>query len=253
MRNRKPVVKILSTLLILAGIPCAVPARVMASPPEKSADYAELRNEDMRAKMKDEREEDRIDARATLAKSTDLYSAIVKGAHGQVPESVLAKAQCVAVIPDVMTGALIVGGSHGVGIASCRENNNWSPPAFLKMTSVSLGAQIGAKSSDVVLFMISDKAKSALKNGKITLGTDVSVTAGNFDRNFDTSAHGVIAYTRTEGVFAGASLSGGNLSSDNDDTRAFYGKDATFASLMSGNSNIVPNPLANGFTGLLPR
>lgn len=243
--------RLFSTMLLLGALMCVSGSKVMAAPQATDQD---IRKEEARARMKTEAAHDQIDANATLQKATSLYSAIVKGPHGQVPESVLAKAQCIAVIPDVMSGAVIVGGSHGVGVASCRENNTWSSPAFLKLNSISFGAQIGGKSSDLVLFMVNQTAKNALKAGKIALGADVSVSAGTFDRGYDaTSANGVIAYGRTEGAFAGASVSGGNLSSDEEYTAAFYGKDIKYASLMEGGIRTAQNTQVDKFTALLPR
>jgi SH3 domain-containing YSC84-like protein 1 len=212
-----------------------------------------MRTEEQRASLKEEAVKDRLDAQATLQKATDLYTAIVKGKHGEVPESVLVKAQCIAVIPGVVTGALLIGGSHGVGVASCKENNTWSVPAFLKLSSISFGAQIGGKSTDLVLFMVNEKAKSALKAGNITLGTDVSVAGGTFDPGLDTSTKEVIAYNNTEGVFAGASISGGVISGDDTGTSAFYGKDLSFASVLAGNAATERNASADRFTALLPR
>lgn len=253
MRNKNFSMKLFSAMLLPGFVLCVSASKVMAAAPESNPGYKEARNEEPRARMKTEETSERTDARATLQKATDVYSAIVKGPHGQVPASVLAKAECIAVIPDVMTGAVVIGGSHGLGVASCKENNTWSPPAFLALNSISFGAQIGGKSSDLVLFMVDQAAKNALKAGKITLGSDVSVTAGNFDRGLDPSTRGVIAYSRTEGAFAGASLSGGNLSSDDDDTAALYGKDIRYSSLMEGNIRTLQNDEANRFTALLPR
>lgn len=243
--------KLAALILLLGGLLCLSVSKVMAAPPETAAEYKH--NEDMRASMKVERASDQVDAEATLRKATDLYAAMVQGEHGQVPESVLSKARCVAVIPEVITGAVIVGGSHGVGVASCKENNIWSQPAFLRLSSISLGAQIGGKSSDLVLFMISEQAKTALKAGRIRLGADLSVAAGTFERGLDASTHQVIAYSRTQGAFAGASLSGGTMSGDDDTTAAFYGENIEFASLLAGDVRTEDNVSVERFTALLPQ
>ena len=216
-------------------------------------DSQEIKGQEIRARMSTEAAEVASNARVTLQRSTDLYASIVKGRHGEVPESVLAKAECIAVIPDVITGAAIVGGSHGTGIASCKENNKWSQPAFLKLNSISFGAQVGGKSTDLVLFMVNQKAKNALKAGKITLGSDVSVTAGTFDRGLDPSTSGVIAYNRTEGAFAGASVSGGTLSGDDEYTAAIYGPGIKYSSLMEGVIKTAQNNQVDMFTKLLPK
>jgi lipid-binding SYLF domain-containing protein len=151
-----------------------------------------------------------------------------------------------------MTGAIVIGGTHGTGVATCKENGNWSAPAFVKMNSLSFGAQLGGKSSDVVLFILNTKAKTALKRGRLSLGADASVVAGTFDKSFDTSTHGAVAYNRAEGAFAGASLSGGTLASDDEDTEAFYGKEVDYISLLEGIVPTKQNDEVDRFRALLP-
>ncbi len=202
---------------------------------------------------KEEAAHEKIDAGATLRKSTDVYEGMIKGTHGHVPSSVLGKARCIVVLPDLMTGAVVVGGTHGVGVASCRENNGWTTPAFVKMNAVSFGAQLGGKSSDVVLFLVNEQAKNALKKGTFSLGADASVAAGTFDKGFDASNYGVVAYSKTEGAYAGASISGGSITSDDADTTAFYGEDMNYAALLGGRPMKKQNAQAEKFTALLPR
>lgn len=250
---------VVGLLLLFGGIAGINVSQVMAAPLETEVEYAQMHGDEGLARMKEEhamaeeQEGDRIDAKATLRKATDLYAAITTGTSEGVPESVLSKAHCVAVIPEVMAAAVLVGGSHGTGVASCKNDDTWSQPAFLKLSSISFGAQLGGKSSDLVLFMMNEQAVTALKAGKVTLGTDVSVAAGTFNREVDTSPHGAIAYARSEGAFAGASLSGGTISGDNDNTAAFYGKEIGFASLLGGDVTTAQNPLAEQFTTLLPK
>jgi SH3 domain-containing YSC84-like protein 1 len=252
MKTKGPGTTVFSTLLISAGVWCVGAGMAVAETPEGPSYAQENRGEEQRAQMKEEAAE-KVDASATLRKSTEVYEEMIKGKHGQVPASVLAKAQCVVVLPDLMTGAVIVGGTHGVGVASCKEKNGWTTPAFLKMTAVSFGAQLGGKSSDVVLFLVNEHATNALKKGKFSLGADASVAAGTFDQGFDTSNYGVVAYSRTGGAYAGASISGGNITSDDADTSAFYGEDMNYASLLEGHPMKKQNALAEKFTALLPR
>jgi SH3 domain-containing YSC84-like protein 1 len=245
--------RVLSALLMSAGISCVGAGMALAETPEGPSYAQENRGEEQRARVKEEAAHEKIDASATLRKSTEVYEGMIKGTHGQVPASVLARAQCVVVLPDLMTGAVVVGGTHGVGVASCKENNRWTTPAFLKMNAVSFGAQLGGKSSDVVLFLVNEQAKNALKRGKFSLGADASVAAGTFDKGFDTSNYGVVAYSRTAGAYAGASISGGNITSDDEDTTAFYGQDMNYAALLEGRPMKKQNAQAEKFTALLPR
>jgi lipid-binding SYLF domain-containing protein len=86
--------------------------------------------------------------------ATKLYTKVVKGPQGQVPSSVLENARCIAILPNVVTGAFVVGGTHGDGLASCKTNDNkWSHPAAITLSKGSIGLQAGVKSADLVSFL----------------------------------------------------------------------------------------------------
>ncbi len=194
------------------------------------APLVSVADEEPRARINNSR--DINDSESTVSRSAEVYKAL--GKNGKVPSSVLKNAKCIAVFPSVVTAALAVGGTHGDGVAFCRNNSgNWGRPAFLDLTGGSLGLQAGVKSADVVLYMTSDEARSAIEKGKFVLGGELSAVAGTFDESFSAPRKGVVAYANTEGVFAGASLTGVNISRDEDEQRAFYGT-ATKGSLFEG-------------------
>ena len=189
------------------------------------------------------------DANELLRNSGEAYRALAKG-NQPVPASITSRAQCVAIFPNTITAAAVVGGSHGEGIASCKNGSAWSPPAFVEINAMSLGAQIGAKASDVVLYFTSPESVAALKRGKFAMGADASVVAGSFDRSFDTSNAGVVAYQRSSGAFLGLALNGGNLSTDEDANRAYYGRDVTTADVLE---NRVTTSMNNPLSSILPQ
>ncbi len=139
--------------------------------------------------------------------------------------SVLKDARCIAVLPNVITEAFLVEGIHGVGLASCKgDSNTWSQPAAISFNQGSIGLQTGAKSAGLVLFFQNKESVQALKRGDFALGTEVSAVAGSFDRDIDTSSAGIVLYTHTEGLFAGASVNGDKVGMNQDDLASYYGK-----------------------------
>jgi SH3 domain-containing YSC84-like protein 1 len=193
------------------------------------------------------------DDESTVQRASEVYRSIVQGPHGKVPNSVLSSAKCVAVFPNVVTAALGVGGIHGDGVAFCKNaTNKWGSPVFLDLTGGSLGIQAGVKSADVVLFMSGDDAQRAIEKGNFALGGELNVVAGSFDQGFQVPQKGVVAYTRTGGAFAGASVAGVNISRDEDEQRSFYNVTAGKLPLFDGR---VPDKVAksvNELTGMLP-
>jgi lipid-binding SYLF domain-containing protein len=167
-----------------------------------------------------------------------------------VPNQVLEGAKCVAVIPKLVKGAFIVGGEHGTGVATCRTSNgSWSAPAPFSVSGISWGAQIGGKSTDLVMFIMNDQGMNDLLQGHIKVGADVSAAAGPVGRTASADAGykaGILTYSASKGAFIGASLNGAELQQDNKATRLWYGKEVPFKDILQGNVPI-PNEDARAF------
>lgn len=205
--------------------------------------------EEGRARMKDEQAAS--EETVTLVReSEEVYKSFVQGTDKKVPQEVLDKARCVAVFPGVVTAAAVIGATHGDGVASCRQAGKWTQPAFVDMTGGSLGAQIGSKSSDIVVFLMDEKAERELKDGEFDLGADVGVVAGTFDSSVATNTSGAIAYSRTAGAFAGASITGVNIAKDDKAAKEYYGKEIEYSALLDGKADV--GSAGESFVKLLP-
>jgi lipid-binding SYLF domain-containing protein len=186
-----------------------------------------------------------------LQQAAEVIQHISSAAPDQgVPNQVLEGAKCVAVIPKLVKGAFIVGGEHGTGVATCRTSNgSWSAPAPFSVSGISWGAQIGGKSTDLVMFIMNDQGMNDLLAGHIKVGADVSAAAGPVGRSASADAGykaGILTYSASKGAFIGASLNGAELQQDNKATRQWYGKEVPFKDILQGNVPI-PNEDARAF------
>jgi SH3 domain-containing YSC84-like protein 1 len=186
-----------------------------------------------------------------LQQAAEVIQHISSSAPDQgIPNQVLEGAKCVAVIPKLVKGAFIVGGEHGTGVATCRTSNgSWSAPAPFSVSGISWGAQIGGKSTDLVMFIMNDQGMNDLIAGHIKVGADVSAAAGPVGRTASADAGwkaGILTYSASKGAFIGASLNGAELQQDTRATREWYGKDVPFRDILQGNVPI-PNEDARAF------
>lgn len=164
------------------------------------------------------------EAQESLTKSTEVYKAISERKTDRVPASVLDKTRCVAIFPNTVTVSAGIGGSHGDGVGFCKSSaGTWENPMFLNLTGGSIGLQAGVKSADMVFYITGEKAASALRKGSFKVGGELSAVAGKFDKTFEAPQAEVVAYSRTEGLFLGASVDGVSVTRDDSDERAFYG------------------------------
>jgi len=192
---------------------------------------------------------------ATFARATTaLYEMVnvTQGTRSGIPREVLAKAQGVAVFPGVVKGALLIGGTAGDGVVTVRRaDGSWSPPAIIRMAGGSVGFQIGAEVTDVVLLMMTQKGLQGLLSSEFTIGADISAAAGpsgargevSTDLKFSTD---LLTYSRTQGLFAGLSFSGASVRARDDWNQALYGRGYTIQEILLGTTLPVP-PVAQGF------
>ncbi|MDP7604896.1 MAG: lipid-binding SYLF domain-containing protein, partial [Alphaproteobacteria bacterium] len=108
----------------------------------------------------------------------------------------------------------------------------WSAPAFFNMGAGSIGLQIGAQASEVVLLMMTDRALDAVLHNRVKLGAELSAAAGprGVGREAATTTNlrdDVYSYSRNKGLFAGASVEGAVIQPDDDANQAYYGKAVT--------------------------
>jgi lipid-binding SYLF domain-containing protein len=177
---------------------------------------------------------------ARLLVATEVLDQLREQRDQVIPERLLQRAYGIAVIPDVTKVAFVVGGRRGSGVMVVRDSKGrFTNPVFINLTGGSVGWQIGAQSTDIVLVFTSQRGIEGIADGKLTLGAGASVAAGPVGRSGEAAAGvnaEVFSYSRNRGLFAGVALDGTALTMDNKANATFYGKRGVLASdIMAGN------------------
>jgi lipid-binding SYLF domain-containing protein len=157
----------------------------------------------------------------------------------QITASHRERARCVAVIPSLVRAGFIVGGRHGDGVVSCRTAPGWSAPAFISVSGGSAGLQVGVESSDLVMLVMTDRAKTQLFRSDFALGADVSASAGPVGEAAQAGTDApmnaeILSYARSRGLFAGAELSGAVVKQDADALTGVYGDGPDVHAILAG-------------------
>lgn len=200
--------------------------------------------------QKDSKAVDRVQAAA------DVLNAIQSAPDSGIPEEVLGKAECVAVVPSMLKGGFIFGAKYGRGLASCRTPKGWSSPAFFTIQGGSFGFQIGGQAVDLVMLIMNKDGMQHLLSSQFALGADASVAAGPVGRHAEGNTDWkmraqVLTYSRARGIFAGVSLNGAVMKFDKNSTRDFYGHMVTSKASLTG--EVEPPANANGFLTTLAK
>src|SRR5699024_9027638 len=179
--------------------------------------------------------------------ATAIINDFVEIPENAIPETLLRQAYGIAIIPSVLKAGFVVGGQYGKGILSVRTaSGKWSHPVFIKLAGASLGWQIGASSTDIILVFKSQRSVDRIVNGQVTLGADASVAAGPVGRSASAQTNlrlnaEIYSYSRSRGLFAGVALQVGVVSIPHDDIQRYYGGNvSTINILRQGDINTLP-------------
>ncbi len=176
---------------------------------------------------------------ARLIEASGVLEELFAQRDTSIPESLMARAYGVAVIPNVVKVAAVVGGRRGSGAMVVRDaNGKFSDPIMVSLTGGNVGWQIGVQSTDIVLVFTTAKGIEGIADGKLTLGADASVAAGpvgraasaSTDQNFTAE---VYSYSRNRGLFAGIALDGSILAIDSKSNKGLYGKSAPASDIIA--------------------
>ena len=185
-----------------------------------------------------------------LTDATGVIEEVMATPDRAIPQSILAGASCVVVIPKYKKGAFVIGAQYGQGVATCRTPRGWSAPVFVQLAGGSFGWQIGGQSTDLVLVAMNQNGLQDMLKNKFKLGADAAASAGPVGRNAQAGTDWklnaeFLTYSRSKGLFAGIDLDGTVLSQNQEDTRTEYGSNVPYTEVLEGKVSTHPN--ARGF------
>ncbi len=165
-----------------------------------------------------------------ITEAIAVLDEIMSAGDSSVPRNILEKAEAIAVFPSLVKAGFVVAGSRGHGVISVRDTTSgaWSSPAFLTITGGSIGFQVGAQATDLVLVVQNRRGLEQLLKNQFKIGAAASVAAGPVGRDAQAATDiqlraQILSYSRTRGLFAGVSLNGSTIRQDRDANERFYG------------------------------
>src|SRR5438105_1016536 len=160
-----------------------------------------------------------------------VFSEVMAAPDKGIPQEMLEHAHCIVIVPDLKTGAFIIGGKYGKGYLSCRNKggSGWSAPGTVRIEGGSVGFQFGGSSTDLIMLVMNERGADKLLASKFTLGAEGSVAAGPVGRTATAQTDAqmqaeILSWSRSQGLFAGLALEGATLRQDQDDNTKLYGR-----------------------------
>lgn len=184
---------------------------------------------------------------ALVEESGRVLSEIQQMPDTSVPGDLIEKCSAIAIFPSTISAGLGIGGKYGQGIIMVRDERSgkWSPPAIFTLAGASIGFQIGGQATDFVLLVMNRRSVDGILQGKCKLGVDADIAAGPVGRSAEASTDiqfkgGILSYSRTRGLFAGAKLEGAVITQHWDGDNELYGKKLSAREILIENKAGMP-------------
>jgi SH3 domain-containing YSC84-like protein 1 len=159
-----------------------------------------------------------------------------------IPDVIMRDAKGLAILT-LTKGGFVFSGRGGTGVVLARTDKGWSGPSAIGAGGMGFGFQIGGQVSELVIVLNTPDAVVAFaKGGNFTFGGALNLATGPVGRDLEGSmAVGAVMYTysRSQGIFAGASMEGTVVYTRDEANAEFYGKPVQAREILSGS---VPPP-----------
>jgi lipid-binding SYLF domain-containing protein len=132
---------------------------------------------------------------------------------------------------------LLLGVKDGYGIIMVKNNGRWSIPVLINAGEASLGFQLGASSVDSVFIITDENTPKMLFKNRFNIGVDAKAVAGpkaaEAQRNNEEILKTpLLAYTRSVGLYAGATVKAGHISRNDTANFLLYNTRYTLPELL---------------------
>jgi lipid-binding SYLF domain-containing protein len=177
-----------------------------------------------------------------------------------IPREILQRARGI-VITNQFKAGFILGIKDGYGIVMVRRaDGSWSLPALISGGEASVGLQLGGTAVETVFVLMNDETPKLLFNDRFNIGVDAKAVAGpraaeTARMNHEILTTPVLVYTKSTGLFAGATVKAGWIQRNDAANRSFYQTTYALPELLFSDwvqPQPEARPLINFVTSLTP-
>ena len=153
----------------------------------------------------------------------------------------LDNSRAILIFPEVYEGGFIFGAKGGNGIMLIRRSEKeFSGPFFFSIGGLSVGLQIGAKSGQVIMTVMTNRGLNSILKERIKLGVDVDAAIINSGIGYSAESTlrlaDIFSFSDNKGLFVGGSLEGTYLQPRNDLNKVVHGYNLSSDDILSKKS-----------------
>jgi lipid-binding SYLF domain-containing protein len=147
------------------------------------------------------------------------------------------RAKALVIINQFKAGFLL-GVQDGYGVVMVKKPNGlWSIPVLINAGEASIGFQLGAKTVEGLFIITDEDTPRRLFNNRFNIGVDAKAVVGpkaaeTESNNAEILNTPVLAYTKTVGLYAGATVKAGHISRNDKANFTLYNTRYTMPELL---------------------
>ena len=142
----------------------------------------------------------------------------------------LKNSRAILIFPELYEGGLVFGAKGGNGILIIRRTDEeFSGPFFYSIGGLSFGLQIGMKSAQVAMTIMTNRGLNSILKERVKLGVDVDTAMINSGIGYSAESTlrlaDIYSFSDNSGLFVGGSMEGTYLQPRNDLNKIIHGKE----------------------------
>ena len=153
----------------------------------------------------------------------------------------LKNSRAILIFPELYEGGLIFGAKGGNGVLLIRRSeSDFSGPFFYSIGGLSFGLQIGIKSAQVAMTIMTNRGLNSILKERVKLGVDVDTAMINSGVGYSAESTirlaDIYSFSDNAGLFVGGSLEGTYLQPRNDLNNVIHGKEFSSKEILENKS-----------------
>lgn len=160
--------------------------------------------------------------------SEDTLKKLISNEEFNTLDEYIENARAIILFPEIYEGGFIFGAKGGNGVLLIRRSDNdFSGPFFYSLGGLSFGLQIGAKSAEVIMTIMTNRGLNSILKERVKLGVDVdmAIIKSGIGYSAESTLRLADIYTFSDnaGLFVGGSFEGTYLQPRNDLNSILHG------------------------------
>ncbi|RWX51318.1 Lipid-binding SYLF domain-containing protein [Candidatus Electrothrix marina] len=182
--------------------------------------------------------QDLLDAEELVTKSDAVLRVFLEDPNLKWFRRNIGTARGVFIAPQMLRGAFLIGSSRGSGLLFARDPaGKWSYPGFYAINSVSMGLQIGADASEIILLVMTEQGMNAMLSPEFKIDSridsQIMVAAGTMGDGPPQDSADILAFARSmRGIINGVSLGGAVITPRSSLNTAYYGRTVSLEDIL---------------------